>query len=892
MNARSGSISPVASTPAAEHTPSSEVTAALRRACARIAPVWPLERFVAVNPYLGMIAEEFPQVAGRLRKVAGARMTLPASFYVREVEAGRITREDIEAALDDLGLSAEIDTLLADASSAPDAQPAAPAPTPTVPTVAAVWETTSGQRWTAIVTDRVSQWAASWFDEGQALWSPANAGQAIVPGALYAGWRDEALQDRTPEIHGAAGFRALIAALPPDPMSAACESLRALQIPAGALDLYLHRLLLHVGGWAAHVARIDWERRLQQNSNDPLLVEFLCVLLSWESALLRSFANQGLSEAWRGACRHFAAAAHSGVEPTVQRDLALHTAYERAVQRALLAAIETRPAAHTDAPASAPRPRAQAVFCIDVRSEIFRRHLEASDPGRIETLGFAGFFGFAVESVPLAHETGAAQCPVLLKPAHRVYEIIADGPDASHKVAQRRRIHREVGRAWNEFKMGAISCFGFVSPIGLAYLPKLFTDAFGLTRPVAHPSQQGLTAKEAARKTLTAAPASCSCTHGHSKSESTRSPDSGSGIPLATQVELAARALKGMSLTGGFARLVLLTGHGSTSVNNPHAAGLDCGACGGRSGEANARLAASVLNDPAVREGLAHQGIAIPADTVFLACLHDTTQDEVTVLNRAEVPHSHAADLAELEQLLASAGAAARAERAPRLQIASPHAAERDRRVFARSRDWAQVRPEWGLAGCAAFIAAPRSRTVASNLAGRAFLHSYDWRADEGFGVLELIMTAPMVVASWISLQYFASTVDNHLFGAGNKTLHNVVGTVGVFEGNSGDLRVGLPWQSVHDGEKLQHEPVRLNVIIEAPLDALQSVIDKHETVRHLVENGWLNLFAMNDEGRVAHRYAGRGNWQSFGCGEGATGADSSSRCGSTQQSDLLYSAV
>jgi len=182
-------------------------------------------------------------------------------------------------------------------------------------------------------------------------------------------------------------------------------------------------------------------------------------------------------------------------------------------------------------------------------------------------------------------------------------------------------------------------------------------------------------------------------------------------------------------------------------------------------------------------------------------------------------------------------------------------------RAAFRRRDWAQVRPEWGLAGCAAFIAAPRRRTAHVDLGGRSFLHSYEWQQDAGFGVLELIMTAPMVVASWISLQYYGSTVDNDHFGCGNKVLHNVVGTLGVLEGNGRDLRTGLPWQSVHDGEKLVHEPLRLNVVIEAPIETMNAVITKHDWVRALLVNGWLYLWAMDAEGTMSHRYAGGLEW-------------------------------
>ena len=119
-----------------------------------------------------------------------------------------------------------------------------------------------------------------------------------------------------------------------------------------------------------------------------------------------------------------------------------------------------------------------------------------------------------------------------------------------------------------------------------------------------------------------------------------------------------------------------------------------------------------------------------------------------------------------------------------------------------------------------------------------------------------------MVVTSWINLQYYASTVDNKKFGSGNKTLHNVVGGLGVLEGFTGDLRTGLPMQSVHDGEKYQHEPQRLNVIIEAPIDEMSKILKKHESIRQLCDNQWIYLFAINDTGKVTYKYIGNLEWE------------------------------
>jgi uncharacterized protein YbcC (UPF0753/DUF2309 family) len=282
----------------------------------------------------------------------------------------------------------------------------------------------------------------------------------------------------------------------------------------------------------------------------------------------------------------------------------------------------------------------------------------------------------------------------------------------------------------------------------------------------------------------------------------------------------------------------------------------------------NARALAGLLNDPVVRQQVREAGIDIPDSTHFLAGLHNTTTDEVSLYDLAAVPAGHAGDLAEITDRLAEAGRAARRERAPALglQPLLDKPAALLRSVRERANDWAQTRPEWGLANNASFIVAPRSRTRGINLEGRSFLHDYDHRRDPEGKLLELIMTAPMVVTHWINMQYFASTVDNHRYGSGNKTLHNVTGgRVGVFEGNGGDLRIGLPWQSVHDGEHWRHTPLRLTVVIEAPRAAIAGVIARHTTVRQLVDNRWLYLVRLEGERAEAYR---DGEWQAWIAGE------------------------
>jgi uncharacterized protein YbcC (UPF0753/DUF2309 family) len=804
--------------------PTADLNVAVEAACARIAPTWPLDQFIAVNPLWGFIAEPLPAVSARVAALSGSRMLMPRAWYRSQWQAGTLQREHLQAAVE----QARSDCSVAQLVALLDATEPAASPRALVSDVLdAERDIVHQPAWGDFITHATSQFCAAWFDAGQAQLGPDRSG------GLYAGWLRHAGQDLSPTLlMGFKDWRKSVRALPRDPQALIALAVETLRVPAAEREAYFTALLLRLSGWAAWCAYQRWQARLAGGTDDQI-VELLAVRLAWET-LLHAHAGSAFGARWQAAMRQWSAA-DGRAQAAQHLDWLLQKAVEIAYQAPLCDGLAR--AATTVAAMGAPR--FHAAFCIDVRSEVFRRALEAASP-EIRTLGFAGFFGLPVEYLPLAASAARPQLPGLLAPQMQVRDA---GVPAD--LAARRAERLRGSAAWSRFRTGAVSGFSFVESIGLAYAGKLLGNSLQRSRPVAQPESAGLTfAEHAARKPRLAASAS------------------GAALALAARIDLAAGILRAMSLTRGFARLVLLAGHGSETVNNPHAAGLDCGACCGQTGEVNARATAALLNDAQVRDGLRERGIDVPSATRFVAGLHNTTTDAVLLFDLDEVPDTHRPDLAALQAALAAAGERARAERCGSLGVAAAGADQIRHEVEARARDWSQVRPEWGLANNAAFIVAPREHCQALNLQGRSFLHDYRWQEDEGFSVLELIMTAPMVVTHWINFQYYASTVDNVRFGSGNKVLHNVVGgRLGVFEGNGGDLRVGLPMQSLHDGTGWIHTPLRLSVFIEAPAAAIDAVLARHAHVRQLVENEWLHLFQIDAGTGAVHAWV-KGAWE------------------------------
>ena len=811
-----------------------------------VPPLWPLRDYVAVNPFLGLSTKSFLDARQLLCSVRNCDMLMSRSYFQSLLEDNAVTQADITEALQqcrreypdqysDLEAADVIDWIN-DAASTVDSER-------TVQTVSETLDQQLGSTWTSHIINDISRYLSAHYDEGQASWQ--SPWKSL---SLYEAWRQSSMISRRMEQLGIGEFRSFVGDLQTSATEAIAQMLRLLEVPRSDWRSFLMCEIFAVSGWASYVRFRGWNPGAPQQDNEDL-IGLLAIRLAYDVALLRCHDLTWPSTTWPSI------AGGSADEPTnvlaLPMDVAarycLQVAAEVAYRRTLCTDLLHNVPSTSASPENSGSGSAevvkqlQMVFCIDVRSEVFRRNLESVDQG-VETFGFAGFFGMPFEYVPLGADAGAAQCPVLLSPGFKVKETIRGADDATClRATKARDILRLTRKRWKSFQSSATSCFSFVESMGLFYAAKLLTDSLRLTRTGSGSDLDGVAKHQ----------------HGQlgpdlNAKDSLTSADS--ALNVDQKLTLAENMLRNLGLTHSFARIVTICGHASEVTNNPYKAGLDCGACGGHSGESNARVAAALLNDTEVRTGLNARGIAVPQETWFLAAVHNTTTDQIRFLDTDLLPAAFAADFSRIKEWTEEAGRLSRTERSTRLGSSS----EAD--VFRRSCDWSEVRPEWGLAGNAAFIVAPRARTAGMNLTGRTFMHSYDHRQDTDLKVLELIMTAPMVVTSWINLQYYASAVDNRSFGSGNKLIHNVVGRLGVLEGNGGDLMTGLPWQSVHDGQKYQHEPLRLLVLIEAPRESVQQILEKHPHVCDLVTNGWLSLMVREES--AFYRWTSEKAWQ------------------------------
>lgn len=568
------------------------------------------------------------------------------------------------------------------------------------------------------------------------------------------------------------------------------------------------------------------------------------------------------------------------------------------------------------------RPFAQALFCIDTRSERIRRHLESV--GDYQTFGIAGFFGVPFSFMAFGKGSETHLCPVLLTPKNLVTEISS----ASHYSEA---TLSALEHAMHELKESVLTPFVTVEAIGLLFgfdmvgktiAPQNYTrwrkrlsaekpatrllvdkldreqadsivravqramivaaieQQFGMEqgqatddmirelREQALGNQSGKTELAEAlqlddkqeRKFIQRLRHDYRINRPYAQRQMERL--GRVGFTIEEQTMFVGQALRAIGLINGFSRFVLLVGHGSTSENNPFESALDCGACGGSPGLVNARVLAQMANKPEVRRRLSLEGINIPDDTTFVPAFHNTATDEIRMHNLELLPPPHLIYIDRLYSGLSAASRLCAQERMPTLgnedvELTANAAYEKAQR---NAMDWSQVRPEWGLSRNAYFFIGLRNLTEHLSLNGRAFLHSYDYRIDPKQRLLETILTGPLVVAQWINMEHYFSTVDNERFGSGSKVYHNVACRFGVMSGNLSDLRTGLPAQTVLKDGHPYHEPMRLITVIEAPLEHARLAIDAVATVKTLITNGWIRLMVVDPESATINLYE-NGTW-------------------------------
>ncbi len=795
----------------------------IKEAAKPIAPLWPLSTAITVNPLWDLRNMGFREAILHARKIFGISGYPSREIMTQAYMDGRINDEDIKSACGvAMGGLELIEALVVEK------------PDTTILTVAESHDLLYGTN-TAIITDReVAKWCAAYIYDVL----PDTQGDGF-----YRAWRNIVAVDPAFRRLFGKSARKRLTDLPEEPIDAILESLTKLGVDGEETVQEMSRQFARMPGWAGYAKWCSVWHNDGPVKSTLSLVDYLAVRLAYDVEILTTHLSDAFPSLEVRSKISEVQAAKDTRDSRISQDIAysIKSLYENKninftleeTQEALLRAYENHYRDHLLSILSAPRKRAekvtptvQAIFCIDVRSERIRRHLEKIGP--YETFGFAGFFGLPISFRAWGTEETVSLCPVF---AHPDVMVTEKPIEVAYQTALRQLSGMQaLSAADNSFsaiRKGSIASFFGAEISGFFMGPA--TAAKTLFPSTYAGVKQWLNQKFApdSAKVIDMSP--------HE-----------TGMSVEDQVLFAESLLLSISLTSDFAEIVLLCGHGSTTENNPYASMLDCGACGAKRGGVSARAATAVLNRSEVRTLLGEKGIVIPEETLFVAAEHDTVTDRVEILDPHLIPVTHLDKLALLRHDLKVAAQLAVAERIATLPGYSKKNPLRE--SVSRSYDWAEIRPEWGAARNAAFIIAPRTLTAGVDLEGRCFLHSYETSNDTGGTMLESILSGPVAVAHWINAQYYFSTVDAEQFSAGDKTVHNIMAGIGVTEGDGFDLKVGLPLQSLFYNGNAYHEPMRLLVLVEASKTLLDKIISRNELLAELFDGEWMHLVARDVE--------------------------------------------
>jgi uncharacterized protein YbcC (UPF0753/DUF2309 family) len=532
---------------------------------------------------------------------------------------------------------------------------------------------------------------------------------------------------------------------------------------------------------------------------------------------------------------------------SLERRRIYHLAFERRYRNQTLDAVLAH-APHTKAPTEVPV--FQICCCLDEREESFRRHMEEIEP-KCQTFGFAGFFAVAMYYRGAVDAHYVPLSPILIKPQHYVQEEVVYSLEESHRM--RAETRRAIGRASHQFHLGSrlgvvgvlTSILGALASIPLVMrviLPRFTAQIRRVFGSIVQPPPVTRLILE--------------------RNAPEPGPENGHlGYSLDEMTTIVERVLRDCGLVTRFSRLIIITGHGSSSLNNPHKSAYDCGACGGGRGGPNARAYAQMANDPRVRENLSRKGLVIPPETYFIGAWHNTCDDSVTFFDLDRLPWLHRPNFEHARDVIDEARRRNAHERCRRFESA-PLSLSYDaalRHVEGRSEDLAQARPELGHATNAICYVGRRWRVKGLYLDRRTFLTSYDPMHDDAeHSILARVLGPAIPVCAGINLEYFFSYVDPTGYGCGSKLPHNITSLLGVMDGAASDLRTGLPWQMVEI-----HEPVRIIFLVETTPEAMFGVMNGNPVIKQLVENDWVQLAVLDPNAPTIQVYR-RGKFEPY----------------------------
>ncbi len=668
------------------------------------------------------------------------------------------------------------------------------------------------------------------------------------------------------------------------PLQSISDSLRSLGVSVDDEEEFITQTLLALSGWAGMIWQIESTPSLvRQPIPKGTLAEFLAVRLILERSAITQVSRRELghtttlAELYRSLRARFRKRAAVDVIQrefqafqlvqalgcsseglsqlakedwvnliqeieafgSLERRRIYHAAYELKYTRQTLDAIAQH---HPHTPPVNHRPIFQIVCCLDDREESLRRHIEEVAP-ECETFGTAAFFSVAMNYRGSGDAHFQPLCPVVIQPQHYVQEEVLLSVEPLHQ--KRQEIRRHLGAASLQWHTGSRKFLGGIVTGLLGTVA-----AVPLVAGVLFPR---LNAKARKRFGRMIEPPPATRLQLHRGSPNPGSESDKLGYSYAEMAQIVTNVLKEIGILPQPSRLVLVLGHGSSSLNNPHESAYNCGACGGGRGGPNARAFAQMANDPHVRHHLALKGIEIPDDVWFVGGYHNTCNDSVTWHDLDLLPNTHKGDFAKAVQLIDVARKRNAQERCRRFESApltlTPENAIRH--VEQRSEDLAEARPEYNHATNALCIMGRRERTRGLFLDRRAFLGSYDpTKDDENYSMLLQALGAAVPVCAGINLEYYFSTVDPAGFGCGSKLPLNVASLLGVMEGAASDLRPGLSQQMIEI-----HQPLRILFLIETTPEGMQAAFDRNETIRRLVVNEWIQLAILDPDSSTIRKY-------------------------------------